>query len=180
MIPGVIAKRYATAIFELGVETSTLDALVGELDRAAAAYDASAELRSSLENPLVPIAAKRAILDDICAALSISAHAKNTLSLLLDRRRMRALPQIAQRLKEMADEKRGILRAQVYTAMPLPEDYYARLQTQLERVTGRRVVLDRKLDSSLICGVVARVGDTIYDGSILSRLKQMRDSMMPN
>ncbi len=180
MIPGVIAKRYATALLEIGVETSSLDTLVQEMERAAATYESSSELRSSLDNPLVPLPAKRAILQDVANGLSMSDTGRNALGLLLDRRRMRALPAIAQRLKEMADEKRGLLRAQVLTAMPLPEDYYQRLQAQLERVTGRRIALDRKLDPTLICGVVARVGDTVYDGSILSRLKQMRDSLMPS
>jgi F-type H+-transporting ATPase subunit delta len=99
---------------------------------------------------------------------------------LLDRRRIRALPAIAGRLREMADLKRGILRADVLTAMPLPEDYFEKLQRELERITGRRVALDRKLDPTLICGVVVRVGDTVYDGSVVSRLRQMREAMMPN
>jgi F-type H+-transporting ATPase subunit delta len=79
----------------------------------------------------------------------------------------------------MADLKRGILRAEVLTAMPLPEEYFSKLQRELERVTGRRIALDRKLDPSLICGVVVRVGDTVFDGSLVSRLRQIKDSMLP-
>ena len=180
MIPGVIAKRYATALLELGSESNQLDGLVDELGRAAEAYEASAELRSAFDDPLVPLAAKKAILDELAQRLGASPTTKNALSLLLERRRIRALPPIATRLKEMADLKRGILRAEVLTAMPLPEEYFVALQAQLERVTGRRIALDRKLDPSLICGVVARVGDTVYDGSLLARLRQIKDSMLPN
>jgi len=79
----------------------------------------------------------------------------------------------------MADERRGIVRAEVLTAMPLPEDYFGKLQRELERITGRRIALDRKLDPSLICGVVVRVGDTVYDGSLIARLRQMKDSLLP-
>ena len=80
----------------------------------------------------------------------------------------------------MADDKRGIVRAEVLTAMALPEEYFTQLQQQLERVTGRKVALDRKIDPSLIGGVVARVGDTVYDGSLIARLRQLKETMLPN
>jgi F-type H+-transporting ATPase subunit delta len=80
----------------------------------------------------------------------------------------------------MADLRRGITRAEVLTAMPLPEEYFEKLQRELERITGRKVALDRKLDSTLICGVLIRIGDTVYDGSLVARLKQLKETMLPN
>lgn len=180
MIPGVIAKRYATALLELGSETGELDKLVDEMVRAAEVYESSAELRAAFDAPLVAPEAKKAILADIVRELGLGTTSKNALSFLLDRRRIRALPAIAQRLREMADAKRGLVRAEVLTAMPLPEEYFESLQRQLERITGGKVVLDRKLDPALIGGVVARIGDTVYDGSLLARLRQMKDSLLPN
>lgn len=180
MIPGVIARRYATALLELGSETHQLDALVDELQRAAQAYELSAELRSALADPLVSVQAKHEIVKEVATRLALGQVTKNALALLVDRRRIKALPAIAQRLREMADDKRGVLRAEILTAMPLPEEYFTQLQQQLERVTGRRIALDRKLDPSLICGVVARVGDTVYDGSLIARLRKMKETMLPN
>lgn len=180
MIPGVVARRYAKALLELGSESGQLDSLVEELSRVARTYEGNAELRTVLADPLLQLGVKRAVLSDVADRLAVSATTKNTLSLLLDRRRIAAVVPIAARLREMADEKRGILRAEVLTAMPLPEEYFTLLQQQLERVTGRRIALDRKLDPTLICGVVARVGDTVYDGSLMARLKQMKESMLPN
>jgi F-type H+-transporting ATPase subunit delta len=180
VIPGVIAKRYATALLELGTEAGELDALVEQLASLAEAYTSSAELRSMLDAPLITPQAKKAVFGEIADRVGAGALAKNTAGLLLDRRRIRALPAIAQRLREMADLKRGVLRAEVATAMPLPEEYFVRLQQQLERVTGRKIALDRRLDPALICGVVVRVGDTVYDGSLTARLRQMKDSMLPN
>ena len=179
MIPGVIAKRYATALLELGGESNTLDALVEEIGRVAEAYDSSSELRGAFENPLIPHGAKKLILADIVERLGLGATARSFLGLLVDRRRIRALPAIATRLREMADLRRGHTRAEVLTAMPLPEEYFEKLQRELERITGRKVALDRKLDPSLICGVLVRVGDTVYDGSLVARLKQLKDSMAP-
>jgi F-type H+-transporting ATPase subunit delta len=180
LIPGVIARRYATALIELGTETGQLDALVEEFGRAAQTYTTSAELRTALADPLVAIQAKKSVLAEVCQRLAVGQLTKNTLEMLLDRRRIQALPAIAARFREMADAKRGLLRAEVMTAMPLPEEYFNLLQQQLERVTGRRIALDRKLDPTLICGVVARVGDTVYDGSLLARLRDLKDSMLPN
>ncbi len=180
MIPGVIAKRYATALLELGVEGGQLDQLVDEMARAAQAYEASSELRAAFDDPLVAPATKKAILGEIADRLGLGQVAKNALALLLDRRRVRARPAIAARLRELADAKRGILRAEVMTALPLPEEYFEQLQRQLERISGRRVALDRKLDPALVAGVVVRVGDTVYDGSLVARVRAMKEQMLPN
>ncbi len=180
MIPGVIAKRYATALLELGGDAGQLEALVAEIASAAAAYEASAEMRNAFENPLIPHGVKKAILADIVERLALGTTARSFLGLLVDRRRIRALPPIATRLREMADLRRGLTRAEVMTAMPLPEEYFEKLQHELERITGRKVALDRKLDPTLICGVRIRIGDTVYDGSLIARLKQMKDLMQPN
>lgn len=180
MIPGVIAKRYATALLELGSESGSLDLLVDELSRAAAAYESSHELGSALESPLVSWDAKKAVLAEIGERLGVGQTTRNALSLLLERRRIRALPAIAARLREMADLKRGVVRAEVSTAMPLPEEYFERVQRELERITGKRVALERKLDAALLCGVIVRVGDTVYDGSLVARLRQMKETMLPN
>lgn len=179
MIPGVIARRYATALLELGKENGDLDKLVEELGRASETYESSAELRAAFDAPLVALEAKKGIIRDLASQLGIGTTSKNALSFLVDRRRIRALPAIVQRLRELADRERGLVRAEVITAMPLPEEYYDSLQKQLERITGGKVVLDRKLDPALIGGVIARIGDTVYDGSLLARLRQMKDSLVP-
>jgi len=67
----------------------------------------------------------------------------------------------------------------VTTAAPLPDGYYARLQAQLEKMTGKRVVVHRATDPSLIGGVVTRVGDRVFDGSLRTRLHSLRDALLP-
>jgi F-type H+-transporting ATPase subunit delta len=180
VIPGVIAKRYATALLELGSEVDQLDGLVEEITRAAATYESSQELRNAFDNPLVPAGEKKQLIVDVSERLGLSVTARSFLGILVDRRRLRALPPIATRLREMADLRRGITRAEVSTALPLPEEYFDKLQRELERITGRKVALDRKLDSTLICGVLVRIGDTVYDGSLVARLKQLKETMLPN
>lgn len=174
-----IARRYAKALVEIGSETGTLDALVGELESAAAAYAASVELRAAMQNPLIPIASKKAIVAEVCDKLGVSATTKHTILILVDRRRMQILPGIAQVLKEMNDLKKGVLRAEVISAAPLSDAYYQRLHAQLEKMTGKKIALDKRTDASLLAGVVTRIGDTIYDGSLLSRLREMKNALTP-
>jgi F-type H+-transporting ATPase subunit delta len=175
----IVARRYAKALLELGVEGGNLETLVRDFAGLAEVWQGSAELRNAVENPLVALAAKKAAAADIAAALSASAVARDALQLLIDRRRARALPYIAEALRELADVRKGVVRAQVITATPLSEPYYARLQAQLERLTGMRVVVERQTDASLIGGVVTRIGDRIFDGSLRSRLQSMREALLP-
>jgi F-type H+-transporting ATPase subunit delta len=179
VIAGVVARRYAKALQEIGTETGSLDQLVTEMSSAADAYASSDELQTSLENPLFPYAIKKQITTELAVALGLGATATNTLLLLGDRRRMRYLPGIAKLLREIADKKKGILRAEVVTAAPLSDAYYQKLQAQLERMTGQRVIVDRREDPSIIAGVVTRIGDTVYDGSLRTRLDEMKHALLP-
>ena len=182
MIPGVIARRYATALLEIGVETGKLDSLVEEIARAA--QNVRSQRRAPqrvLADPLVHIQVKQAILSDFADKLTLGQMAKNTLTMLLDRRRIQAIVPIAARLREMADEKRGLLRAEVHTAMPLPEEYFTQLQVQqLERVTGRRIALDRKLDPALdLRRRRPRGRHRSTTARCFARLRQLKDSDAP-
>ena len=179
MSVSIVARRYATALLELGTETGELDRLVDEIEGFAAAWGESAELRGAVENPLVALEAKKNILQDVAEKLGVGHTTRNTVMLLLDRRRLRTLPNVARYLREMNDAKKGLLRAEVTTAAPLSEAYYQKLQAQLEKMTGRKVALDKKQDPTLIAGVVTRIGDRVFDGSIRARLQSMRDALMP-
>ena len=178
MIAPHIARRYATALVEIGAETHSLDTLVEEVSSMAKVYADNADLRKALENPLVHHEAKVAVLNDLASGLGLSPVVKNTLLFMASRRRLNVLPSVAQLLREMNDLRRGIVRAHVVTAAPLSDEYYARLQAQLEKMTGKKVVLDKTQDESIIAGVVTRIGDTVYDGSLRSRLHELRTNLL--
>ena len=177
---GAVANRYARAIFELGAESGTTETLFEEVERAAQAYASSNELQDTLDNPLMTLATKQGILDDIANALSLSDTARKTLHLLLLRRRMAHLPAISRALRQMGNAAKGVAYAEVVSASPLSDEFYGRLQAQLEKMTGKKFVLERREDPSLIAGVIARVGDTVYDGSLRSRLETLKAKLMPN
>ncbi|MGD0529743.1 MAG: ATP synthase F1 subunit delta [Polyangiaceae bacterium] len=179
MSVSIVARRYAKALLELGVESSSLDRLVEELSTVSAAWETSAELRNAIENPLVGIAMKKGVIGELAEQIGATPTTKNALLLLVERRRTQALPEIARYVREMADLRKGVVRAEVTTAAPLSEAYYGRLQVQLEKMTGKKVVVDRKTDPTLIAGVVTRIGDRILDGSLRTRLQSIKDSLMP-
>lgn len=173
-----IAGRYAQALFDIGVETGTLARVAEETLSFAELYSTSAELRSVLDNPLVPEPAREALLQDIAARSGLSDTVKNTLRLLAQRHRLAVVPAMARALVKMSDEKQGIVRASVTSAKPMDEAYAKRLQAELEKMTGKRVVLTRAVDAGLLAGVVTRVGDTVIDGSLRTRLNGMKSQLM--
>ncbi len=179
MSVSIVARRYAQALLDIGVELGQLDPIVDEIASVAAAWDASSDLRNAIENPLVSHAAKKAVVHELVARLGTGAITRNTVHLLVDRRRAKTLPYVASELRRLADARKGLLRAEVTTATPLSDGYYGRLQAQLETMTGKKVVVERRTDPTLIAGVVTRIGDRILDGSLRTRLESMRDALMP-
>jgi F-type H+-transporting ATPase subunit delta len=175
-----VARRYAKAIFEIGVESSTLKQLVEQIAALADAYSSSPELQRALDNPLVAHEAKKAVLRELADRTGVSPVARNSLLLLGDRRRLHALPGIARVLREMSDARQGVVRAEVVTAVRLSEGYFARLQAALEGLTGQKVALDRREDPSILAGVVVRIGDRVYDGSLRARMNQLGQALLPN
>lgn len=173
-----VADRYARAIFELGVEDGSLQALTQQLQSFAATYAAELELRGVLENPIVPADKRDAVLRQVATRLSLGTVALNAVRYLASRRRLSILPDVAKRLASLADEKAGVARAEVTSAGPLPESFYTRLAEELGTLVGRKVVLDRRQDPSLIAGVVTRIGDNTIDGSLKGRLEELERRLL--
>lgn len=178
MIDSAVAERYGRAIFELAHEAGQLKPVTDQLQALASLYADSPELQRVLEDPLVQTGQRDAILSDVAGRLSLSPLAVNAVRLLVMRRRVRALPEIARRLAGLSDEKAGVLRATVTSAIPLSETYYQNLASELEKVTGKKILLERKQDPSLIAGVVTRIGDNTIDGSVRGHLAALERRLL--
>ena len=178
MIAGSIGRRYAKALLQIGVASKSFDALGRELDRVAEAVRSSPELRVALENPIFPASQRRQVLEDLARRLALSATIRNLLLLLLDKQRIGALPDIARALRELVDEQAGRARAVVTSAMPLDPLVESRLKGALEKQTGKTIILEKKIDPALIGGMVAQVGDLVFDGSVRTQLEQLREELL--
>ncbi len=180
MSVSIVARRYAQALLDLGSETGTLDTLVDEIGAAADAWEVSPDFRNAIENPLVAHDAKKAVVGDVADRIGAGSVTRSTLLVLVDRRRMKTLPYVARTLRELADARKGVVRAEVTTAAPLSDAYYEKLRAKLEKMTGLKIVIDRAIDPALIGGVIARIGDRIFDGSLRTRLDTLRSALLPN
>ncbi len=171
------AERYARAIFELGVERGDVSALARKFEAFAAVYSNAPELRNVLENPQVQAAERDAILREVAGRLGFGTLELNAVRYIARRRRLRAVPEVAEGLSRLADERAGIVRATVTAASPLPEAFYERLKRELEAITGKSVSLERREDKSLIAGVITRIGSRTLDGSLRGRLEQIGQTL---
>lgn len=180
MLSGSVSRRYARAILLIGEQNQNYDILASEIDRLAATYDKSSELRSVLENPAFSVTQRQAVLDELSRRLMLSRTIHNFASLLLTRNRLSALPGIARHLRLLVDEQAGRVRARVTSARPLDPATETRIAIAIGKATGRAVLLEKHIDESLIGGVVTQVGDLVYDGSLATELQKLRDRWLQN
>jgi len=137
----------------------------------------SAELSNALVTPSVPAPRKKAVVGRIADLLKLSRLSRNFLFVLVDRRRIASLAQIIQSLEQVLDERLGFARVEVISARDLSEEQRGALAAQLERITGKRIRMQLTVDESLIGGAVARVGSTVYDGSVRGQLHTLERRM---
>lgn len=178
MKSSIIGRRYGAALFELAEEQKITAKVEKDLGDFAAAWEESRDLRDVFENPKVPQAARKKVLADVLERLGASTLVKNTLSLLSDRRRMRNVPEVVAAFQAILEARTGKVRAEVTSASALPDAYYEQLQKVLAEVTGKQVIVVRKQDPSLIAGVVTRIGDQIFDGSLKNRLSELKEELL--
>ncbi len=178
MSAGSIAERYAQAIFELGVETGQLTALVEGLSQFAATYSTSEELKTTLADPVLPKAERENLLTEIAKRIGVSELGIRSLIVMASRGRLGTVAEVVDALTKMADGKEGVVRAQVTTARAMPDAYYDALTKKLEAATRRKVILEHQVDSSLVAGAVARVGDAVIDASVRGRLAKLERDVL--
>ena len=176
MTLSAVATRYANALADVvtagGSPVPPQDA-VAQLRAFEAALAASTELRNALETPAVPAGRKRAVVGRIAQILKLSRVSQNFLYVLIDHRRIAALSDIINSFELIVDARLGFARAEVAAARDLAEPQRAALTSVLERLTGKRIRMRFTVDERLIGGVVARIGSTVYDGSVRGQLASL-------
>jgi F-type H+-transporting ATPase subunit delta len=177
MTIGSIPVRYARALLALAEERQNLPTLQREWKELGETLAGSPALGPALANPQVPLARREALLGDILDRLPASPATRSAARLLLRKGRVMLLPDVARAFERMVEEKTGRARAAVTTATPMNDDFHRRLQERLERLSGRKLTVERLVDPAILGGVVARVGDTLYDGSLRAALARLREQL---
>jgi F-type H+-transporting ATPase subunit delta len=178
MTVGILGRRYASALLALATEGNKVDKVSRDLRDFALGWKNSPELRAVFENPSVKVDARHQILRDLAESAGMDPLVRDTLLVVSDRGRLTHLPEIVDSFELLAEERSGSVRADVVTATDMPEGYFEELKKTLERVTGKKVVVTRKVDPSIIGGVVARIGDQIFDGSVKNQLSGLKDELL--
>jgi F-type H+-transporting ATPase subunit delta len=169
-----VARRYARALLEIAQEEGALERFEADLARFTDAFEGSEDLRDVLLNPVFEAEARKQIVRDLAGRLDLGPLVANFVCLLVDKRKLRALPDILRAYRDMVDRAAGRVEALLVAATAVDRETASRVEGELAKWTGKRVRLTTKVDPALIGGAVARVGGFVLDGSIRSQLEGLR------
>jgi F-type H+-transporting ATPase subunit delta len=170
------AAAYAEAFLGIARVEDKVERVENELFRIARTYESNDLLRTTLSDIAIPIERRQGIVEDLLGAKA-STLTTAMVSFLIGAGRIRELPAVADAFVARAAEMREEAVAEVRSAIPLDADQQARLADALGRATGKRVTLKVVIDATVLGGLVARVGDTVIDGSVRSRLEKLKETL---
>jgi len=170
-----IARRYARALIQLASDKGTVEQYYTELKAFCDALDSNPTIGDIFAAPGYGIEAKRDIVKSLIEPLNISRTIADFLLLLLDKKRIEVLSWITAEYRSFADDAAGIVRSSVTSALPLTETQVQGMQRALETATGKKIIMTVAEDPVLIGGVVTRIGDKVFDGSIRTQLAKIQD-----
>jgi F-type H+-transporting ATPase subunit delta len=179
LISNIVARRYAKALFALGLEQggAELEAYGEGLAAFAQALAAAPEMMRVFKNPIFSAAEKKAVADKVLAQLGVnlSATLRNFIHLLADKNRLAFAADIEATFKVLLDAHKGLLRGRLLTAAPISPAKQEAVKGQLTAQLGKELVLDFDTDPAILGGVVLKVGDKILDASLRAQLQNMKE-----
>jgi F-type H+-transporting ATPase subunit delta len=161
----------------IGIEDGQFAAYADELARLDKTFASEADLRDLWLHPSSSPEARLSAVDQLSGPLALSPATANLLRLLVERRRVADLPVLAASYRELVDEKVGRVQAVVTSAKPLSDDQRTALVGALNARTGKQIVLQTKVDASLLGGVRAQVGSVVYDGTVKTQLERLSEAL---
>lgn len=172
-MPAAVANRYARALMDVVFPAGAADRTLAEMRKFREVLSESSELRLALETPAVPKARKLAVVTKLGAQLGLSREVANFLLVVADHRRFATLNEIIAAFERLVNERMGILKVDVTSALPLDDAQQTALANGIGAATGKKIGMHVTVDPALIGGVVARIGSDVYDGSVLGRLENL-------
>lgn len=172
-----VARRYASALADVVIERKEDREVQQEIDQWASMMEANPELKDVFANPTIAYDEKRNVLEELISRTRVRPTTASFLRVLLRNQRLSQLRDVAERFALVLDERGGLVSASVTTAKPIPEDLKNQVQETLAAATGRKVRVTFDTDEAIIGGLVARIGSTIFDGSVQNRLERLSDEL---
>ncbi len=172
------ATRYARALLDVAIRESDAAKVERDLAGFVDLVNANAELKTVLLSPRVPAAARRNLVARLVTNTGTAAPLAKLLVMLAERGRIELLPDLLEVYRERQLAYNNIVRGSVTSAAPLAPEKLKALEHSLASATGKQVQLDVAVDPSIIAGVVARIGSTVYDGSVRTQLQRMKQQLV--
>jgi F-type H+-transporting ATPase subunit delta len=174
-----VANTYARAFADV-VMNNRLDAArtLNEAQQIGSLVRESKALRDVFDAPSIPAEQKRSLLDAIVQRAGISRPVRNLVAVLIDKRRTKFLDEIVEQFAQELNQRLGFAEAEITTARELGSDERAKLEADLARVTGKKIRARYGQDRTILGGAVARVGSTVYDGSVRGQLARIRQELV--
>ena len=173
-----IARRYATALADVVVKSGETETVRAELQVWEQLLADNPDLRNALHNPAIPHSSKEKVLEELIERAKPTRTTSNFLRVLLSNSRLTDIAAINKRLEVVLEERSGSVVADVTSARDLSGEQQGELKTNLEKLTGKQVKLNFTIDPGIIGGVVARIGSTVYDGSVKTQLENLKEEMI--
>jgi len=173
------AARYSRALLEVSIkERGDLQQIERQLAAFVDLLTQHPALAKVLLNPAIPVQRKQATVAELISRLGTPPVLAKLIALLAERDRLVLLPDLLASYRERLLDHQHVVRAEVTTAVPLADDRTQAIERALARLTGRTVTLATKVDPAIIGGVVARIGSTVYDGSVTRQLEKMKERLV--
>ena len=171
------AGRYASALFELAQESNAIDTVEGELATLQSAIDGSAELRSFVKSPVYGRYEQLIVVTALASNAGFGALVSNFLKLIAQNRRLSALEDMIRAFRALAADHRGEVSAEAATAAPMSDDQIKALRLEIERMVGKAVNLETRVDPELLGGLVVKIGSKMVDASLKTKLNRLKTVM---
>jgi F-type H+-transporting ATPase subunit delta len=171
-----VIEGYAAALFEVARAEGTLDEVEDELFRFARSFESNDQLRNALSDEMTPASRRQGIVEDLLGGRA-NPTTVQLISMVVGSGRTRDLTAIVDRLVERAAQAKNLAVAEVRAAVPLSEDQQDRLKAAVANATGKDVTIKVVVDPSVIGGLVVTVGDTVIDGTVRTRLDQLKSRL---
>ncbi len=172
-----VAGRYATALFEIANEASTLAAVEADLNALEAALAVSAELRELISSPLYTRDQQAAVMAELSTQMKFGMEVTNTIALMATKRRLFVLPDMITAVKALAADARGEISADVTAATALTTKQQESLAKALSKSAGKDVTINMSVDESIIGGLIVKMGSKMIDTSVVSKLANLQNAM---
>ncbi|MFQ5672119.1 MAG: ATP synthase F1 subunit delta [Nitrospinales bacterium] len=174
MIEHIIGKRYAHALSATFPDDSGLEEVLRTVKTISGAFETEPRLIRFFAHPGIPGENKIAMVGELCGRVKANKDVKSLLTLLVKRKKILYLKNIAEHFETVVDKRLRRVRAGVVSARPLSKTHLDRLKTSLKRITGKEVLIESTLDESLIAGVIVRVGSLVADATVKNRLAALK------